>query len=287
MRLRRRRPAMRRRGASQIDGRNVRRHAAPRDSRAGTETGAAHARENAAVWQRDTSGRRMNGGLEFLCWERGSTSPDGILTGMEICGFKRTKRSKPCSKLIGPARWCGTSGHPTKANAEPFSAISAAAREALRDSDETRLSELALDNPNPHSCHVRIADDGNEHFFWSAQHLEHSDDEARLEGMTTDMTSAFTGSWDAAKEPEQRFGNVRQDGDTEIADDPAADSMQPYRDAWAARQERLASKPHGRAQQRACGTCGWVSDWCDTAAEARRQVADHRPACSRERQPRL
>ena len=40
--------------------------------------------------------------------------PVGILDGMEICGFRRTKRSKPCSKPIGPAGWCGTAGHPRR-----------------------------------------------------------------------------------------------------------------------------------------------------------------------------
>lgn len=158
-----------------------------------------------------------------------SSGQVGILIAMRLCGFQRNSTSKPCKKPVGQAGWCGTKGHPRWPRTSSDAAVSAAAQDTLSASDETRLFELRLGNPTPHSCHVRIADDGNEHYFWSAQHLGNSSDEARLEGAASDVVGAFTEAWSAARELEQRFGVLQQneasqfDGDMPRRSTPADD----------------------------------------------------------------
>lgn len=76
---------------------------------------------------------------------------DGILPHMEICGFKRTKHSQPCSKPIGPAGWCGAKGHPRRvggadssdhADARQAAAESLMANAAAISNDEVREADL-------------------------------------------------------------------------------------------------------------------------------------------------
>lgn len=113
---------------------------------------------------------------------------------MELCGHKRTKRSRPCAKPIGPAGWCGTAGHPRRANPGSETDASAATRDALSMVDEpadTRTQGACIASTRLGPCRLP-AEDGSR----CEPHIQDRDDDLQI----TTAIAAFTAAALAAEE---------------------------------------------------------------------------------------